>query len=138
MTHPALALQEALYDALVTSTELITALGGPYIYDEVPRGKKPLYIVFGDMTHSDWSTSTEDGTEHFITLNIWSRHKGRKEVTQISALVLSALEGLLQALSGHALVNFRHEFTETGRDKETDLFLAKMNFRGVTEPAGNS
>ncbi len=134
MTHPALAIQAALYSRLSTSNELTTLLGSDFIFDDVPKSQKPPYIVFAEAVHNDWSTGSEDGMEHSITLNIWSDQNGRKEVITIAQAIQDAFDNLPKQLDEHALVNFTHEFTEVAKDQETELFLAKVNFRAVTEP----
>lgn len=134
MIHPAIALQEAIYATLSNSTLLLNNIGADRIFDEVPRSKRPPYIVFGEMTHNDWSTSTEDGVEHFISLRIWSRQNGRKQVLELANIVVEELVGLSQPLTDHALVNLQHEFTETLKDDDTGYFLASVHIRAVTEP----
>lgn len=135
MMHPALALQEAIFAALDSSQGLSDHLGENRIFDDVPRGMRPPYIVFSDMTHTDWSTGTEDGMEHFVTLNIWSRENGRKQVLELANIVVEELTTLPASLSDHALVNLQHDFTETAKDDDTGYFRASVNLRAVTEPS---
>lgn len=134
MTHPALALQAALYSRLSSSTEIASLLGGEFIFDDVPQSQKPPYIVFAEGLHNDWSTGTEDGMEHSIALNVWSNQNGRKQAITIAGAITEAFADLPMQLDDHALVNFTHEFTEVSKDQETEFFLAKLNFRAVTEP----
>ncbi len=134
MTHPALALQGAMFSSLLASSELIGMLGGQHIFDDVPKAQKFPYVVFGEAIHNDWSTSTEKGMEHAITLNVWSDQNGRKEALTLAQFIHDALHSLPKQLEGHALVNFTHEFTEVDKDQDSELFLAKVNFRAVTEP----
>lgn len=134
MTHPAIALQEAVYAALSNDAALDTLLGGARIYDDVPRGKKPPYVTFGEAVISDWSTGTEQGTEHAFAINAWSRERGRKQVLEIAGAVVAALSEPLQPLDGHVLVNLQHQFTGCGEDADTGYFLAAVNLRAVTEP----
>lgn len=134
MTHPALALQTEVYTKLIAHMPLTTLLGGELVFDDLPPKKKPPYIVFGDSTHNDWSTGSENGMEHFIALNIWSRQNGRKQVLQISDEISSALVSVNPEIDGHYLVNLTHEITEVKRDKDTGYFTASVTFRAVTEP----
>lgn len=134
MTHAALALQEVIFNALSGSSELTALIGEGRVYDNVPSKKRPPYVVFGDATHSDWSADATNGLEHFVTLNAWSKEKGRKQVLETSEAVLSALDAMPKTLTDHHLVNFQHEFTEVVHDPESGFFLARMNFRAVTEP----
>ena len=134
MTHPALALQAAMFSRLTTSNDLTVLLGGNSIFDDVPKSQKPPYIVFAETIHDDWSTGSEEGMEHAIALNIWSDQNGRKEAVTIAQSVIDAFKDLPNQLDDHALINFTHEFTEVAKDQDTELFLAKVNFRAVTEP----
>lgn len=135
MTHAALALQEAMYNAMMASDGLVASLGGQQIYDDVPAKKHPPYIVFGAATHSDWSAGDDEGLEHFITINVWSKQNGRKQALEIAEAVTQSFRDLPKALTDHCLVNFTHEFTEVTHEQETGFFLAQLNFRAVTEPA---
>jgi len=134
MTHSALALQCAIYSILKNDNDITTLLGGEFIFDDVPKKQTPPYIVFSEAIHSDWSTGSETGIEHTVTLNIWSSENGRKQVLLISDAIINALIDIPAMLDGHALINFTHEFTEVAKDEQTKFFLAKVNFRAVTEP----
>ncbi len=134
MTHPALALQAAMFSRLDTSSELTVLLGESFVFDDVPKSKSLPYIVFAESIHNDWSTGSEEGMEHFISLNIWSDQNGRKEAMTIAQAVINAFKDLPRLLNDHVLINFAHEFTEISKDQDTELFLAKVSFRAVTEP----
>lgn len=138
MTYPALALQAALYSRLSASSEINALLGGQHIFDDVPKSQKPPYVVFAESIHNDWSTGTEPGMEHSLSLNVWSDQNGRKEALTIAEAIVEALSNLPTILEGHVLVNFTHEFTEVSKDADADLYLAKLNFRAVTEPLVSS
>ena len=138
MTHPGLSLQGAMYQLLNSSSQLNEKLGANAIYDDVPDCTDMPYIVFTEATHSDWSTGTEDGTEHLVSLSIWSKEHGRKQVLELAELCKQTLKLMPVLLVDHTLVNFTHEFTEVGRDKDVDHFSAKLTFRAVTEPTLNS
>ena len=133
--HPAIALQAEIYSTLIASTGLATALGGTFIYDDVPNGQKPPYVVFGTAVYSNWSTSTEDGTEHSMSLDIWSTENGRKQVLEISQHIVSALNALPKIISGHHLINMRNQSLEVSRNVESGYFHGTLNYRAITEPA---
>jgi len=134
MIHPALSLQAALYSRLTTSNNIINALGGEHIFDDTPPSQKPPYIVFAESIHNDWSTGTEAGMEHSVSLHVWSDQRGRKQAVTVAQFVIEAMTDLPTQLDDHLLVNFSHEFTEVSRDEDAGLYLAKINFRAVTEP----
>lgn len=134
MTHPALSLQAAIFSRLASDAPLVDLLMGEFIYDDVPPKKEPPYIVFAESTHNDWSTGTEMGMEHFVSMNVWSSQNGRKEALVISQQIQNALSQMDEEIEGHHLVNFSHEITEVERDEETEFFVSKLTFRAVTEP----
>jgi len=91
MTHPALSLQAAMYSRLQTSTVLINILGSDFIFDDVPKSQKLPYVVFAESVHNDWSTGSENGMEHAVTLNVWSDQNGRKEALMIADAIVTSL-----------------------------------------------
>jgi len=135
MKHPALSLQAEVYSKLIQHQPLISLLGGEFIYDDVPPKQELPYIVFAESAHNDWSTGTEEGMEHFISLNTWSLQNGRKQALQISHEITNSLKAVSTQIDGHLLVNFAHELTEVNRDEDTGFFVAKVTFRAVTEPS---
>ena len=72
------AIQRGIYQALANSTDLTTLLGGARIYDDAPQAASYPFISLGQSEVRDWSTGTEDGAEHILTLHVWSRAGGKK------------------------------------------------------------
>ena len=85
MAAASFALQKAIYAALTADAAVVAALGGPRIYDDVPVRSDFPYLTFGQSTERDWSTATDDGHEHLVTLHVWSRARGRKETDEVMA-----------------------------------------------------
>jgi Protein of unknown function (DUF3168) len=133
-TSPSLALQTAVFAALTANAALTARLGGPRIHDHVPPSAPTPYVTFGQSIERDWSTGSEEGREHTLTLNVWSRSPGRRETHEIAALVRAALHNAALVLTGHRLVNLRHELTESRRDPDGETFQAILRFRATTEP----
>lgn len=127
-------LQKALHSTLVADSAVLTALGAARIWDHVPRGASFPYVAIGASTDRDWSTGSDNGTEHIITLHVWSRAPGRNETENIAAAIRLALHDQPLTLDGHRLVNIRHELTETRRDLEGEHYHGILRFRAVTEP----
>jgi hypothetical protein len=134
MTHPSLALQQALVAALLADAAL-GALVGDRIYDAAPRDVAFPYVRVGRTTVADWSTGTEAGAEHRLTLDVWSRERGKRQCYEIMEAIEAVLHDAALTLDDHALVNLRLELTETRRDADGITFHAAMRFRAVTEPA---
>ena len=77
------ALQRGVYQALASSLDLTTLLGGVRVYDDAPQSAPYPFITLGQSVVRDWSTGTEDGAEHDLTLHVWSRSGGKKQVHEI-------------------------------------------------------
>ena len=135
MPSPAWSLQQAMFAALSADVALTALLGAGRIYDDVPQATSPPYVVLGPITARDWSTSTEDGAEHVITLHVWSRMRGKKQAHEIMSAVSAALHDQSLTLAGHRLVNLRHETSDVRRDPDGETIHGTLRFRAVTEPA---
>jgi hypothetical protein len=133
MAGAAWELQKSIHGVLNSDAALIALLGGARVYDDVPRGAEFPYITFGQSTARDWSTDTEAGSEHIVTLNVWSRHAGEREVHLIMAAVRDALHEADIAIAGHRLVNLRHEVSEASRDADGETYRGIIRFRAVLE-----
>ena len=130
-----LALQTAIITALAASPDLTAITGGTArVYDAVPPGTPYPYVTFGQTIERDWSTGTEDGREHTLTLHVWSRAPGRREVHTAAGLIRGLLHLAALPLTGFHLVNLRHEFTDARREPDGETYRALVRFRAVTEP----
>jgi hypothetical protein len=118
-----LALQKAMLSRLAGDPALAALIGGSAVYDDVPQGTRLPYVSFGDIATRDWSTKEARAEEHFATINVWSRERGRKEAHEIIAAIDAALDGAALALEGHRLVNLSTTFWTVARAGE--------NYRGV-------
>ena len=127
------ALQEAIYAVLIDNPLLVEALDGPKIYDRAPEGVTFPYIAFANLSTSDGSTASETGYECRITLNVWSRHSGKREAFDILHLLRLSLEGQNLALSDYALVNLREEFSDVSQDRDRLTFRGLIRFRAFIE-----
>ena len=134
MAAAGVALQKALFAKLSSDAAVVAALGGARVYDDVPSRTEFPYITFGQSTARDWSTGTEPGREHSITLHVWSRARGRKQTDEVMAAAEMALHDAALALDGHRLVNLRHEFSDARREPDGETYHGIARYRAVTEP----
>ncbi len=134
MASAAYELQKALYAALTSNAPLTGMLGGAKIYDDVPRGASLPYITFGQSTLRDWSTGTDPGYEHLITLHVWSRVNGEREAHQIISSIRDGLHDVALTVAAHRLVNLRFEFSDMLRDSDGETIHGIVRYRAVTEP----
>jgi hypothetical protein len=139
MPSATLALQQSIFAALTADSALTTLLGADRIYDDVPQGTALPYLTLGQTTERDCSTGsdpdTDAGAEHLLTLHVWSDARGKKQAHEILAAVRATLHDAPLALSGHRLVNLRHEFSEARRAPDGETIHGTARFRAVTEPA---
>lgn len=129
-------LQKAIYQALAADAALTALLGGAKVYDAVPQSAKFPYVALGRASMRDWSTGTEEGREHSIVLDVWSRAAGTREAQEIVAAIEDALAGVPLALAGHHLVNLRFDAAEFRREGNGETVHGLVRFRAVTEAAG--
>jgi len=92
------------------------------------------YLTFGQSLLRDWSTGTESGDEHLVTLHVWSRADGRHQTHEIMHALRQALHEQMLTLDGHRLVNLRHELSEARREADGETYRGIVRFRAVTEP----
>jgi mRNA-degrading endonuclease YafQ of YafQ-DinJ toxin-antitoxin module len=135
MTAASWALQRSIYQALAGSAELTSLLGGEHIYSNPPPAAEFPYITLGQTVNLDWSTGTEDGNEHSLTLHVWSRADSAIEVHEIIQVIRMLLHNQPLSLEDHFLVNMRHEFTEARIDPDGETMHGIVRYRAVTEPA---
>lgn len=127
------ALQSAIYSTLSSNSALTSLLGGVHIYDDIPQETLAPYVTIGQSLVRDWSTGTEDGNEHEITVNMWSKSGGRKEVQDIAEHVRTLLHDQTLSLTDHSLINLRHFFLDIRREPDGEHYRAILRFRAVTE-----
>jgi hypothetical protein len=134
MSTSAVALRAAIHDALVADAPLNALLGGPKVYDEPPPSAAFPYVTLGDARVTDWSTGSERGEEHQLTLHAWSRQGGHKEAHLVAGALLQALDDAPLVLTDHRLINFRFALADVRREADGRTYHALVRFRAVTEP----
>jgi hypothetical protein len=135
MPSASAALRAAIHDALSADGALNALLGGAKIYDEPPRAAAFPYVTLGETRVSDFSTGTEPGQEHQITLHAWSRQGGHREAHLISGALLQALDDAPLTLTDYRLVNLRFSVADVRREADGRTYHALVRFRAMTEPA---
>lgn len=135
MPDSSAVLRAAIHDALAADASLAAILGGPKIYDEPPKSAAFPYVTLGEARVSDFSTGSEEGAEHQLTLHAWSREGGHREAHLIAGALLQALDDAPLPLAGHRLVNMRFAVADVRRESDGRTYHALVRFRAVTEPA---
>ncbi len=128
------ALQQSAFAALAAS-DAVRDIAGERVFDAVPRGAAFPYIVIGDDTEANSGTATEEGSEHTLSVHIWSRAGGHKEIKRAAAAVRQTLDGAALTLDGHKLIDIRFLSADFRRETDGETYRAVLRFRAVTEPA---
>ncbi|WP_152045374.1 DUF3168 domain-containing protein [Aureimonas psammosilenae] len=127
-------LQKSVFKALASDAAITSLLGGPKIFDDAPERVSFPYLTLGRSTVMDWSTGTEDGAEHILTLHVWGRGGGKAETYAIMHEVTTKLHDAHLPVDGHRLVNLQLQFAEARREPDSPNFHGILRFRAVTEP----
>ena len=135
MSTASAALRAAIHYSLNANAPLTSLLGGARVYDEPPRGVAFPYVTLGEARIANFSTGTEEGEEHQLTLHAWSRQGGHREAHLIAGALLQALDDAPLALDGYNLVNCRFTVADVRREADGRTYHALVRFRAVTEPA---
>lgn len=131
--HVAIALQKAIYEALIADAGLLAELGGAFVFDSVPINQDLPFVQFGKISSTDWSTNSDRGEEHEIAILIWSCHKGRKQLLDLAQICEDAITSLFGIHEGHHIIDMQLTETVSQHDVKSGNFKATLTFRCVTE-----
>jgi hypothetical protein len=132
--NAALSLQQAVFAKLMASEDIKDIVDDPpRVFDTVPRGAAFPYIVIGEDRQTDWSTATEKGSEHRLSIHVWSRAPGAREARVAAQAVADALDGAALSVTGFTLVSLRWLEGETLRENDGETIHAQLMFRAVLE-----
>jgi hypothetical protein len=127
------ALQAAIYARLTGDAALTALIGADGVHDRLLTAPERPYVRIASIETRDWSTASEPGEEHLVTLEARGGEGGNRVVQEIAARVRLLLDDAALALAGVDLVNLQHRKTRTGRDARGKGHVAEMVFRAVTE-----
>lgn len=135
MTAAALELQKAIFARLMRSRALAGLMGEVRLYDQAPANAVFPYLTFGRTSAYDWSTDTEAGSEHLVTIHLWSKERGKSECHALLEAVQTELHDAALALDGHALVRLGMEFVEIRYEDEHDVHHGLARLRALIDAA---
>lgn len=117
------ALLQAVHARLVRDAELVGMVGSGGIVDRLlPRPVLPC-VAFGEIDSRDYSTASERGEEHFLTIEVWSEEGGRKLAQDIAVRILALLDDAPLVLAGGiALVSLFYRNSRSVRQAKTKQF----------------
>lgn len=91
-------LQKAVHGALTAAS-----VAGGRVYDDVPADPIFPYVQIGAaLPIVDGVLPGDDGIAEILTLHVWSRHRGQKEVKQIASAIYDTLHQTALTVTGRA------------------------------------
>lgn len=126
-------LLAAIHERLTDDAELSGMIGPEGLRDRLVSGRKLPAAIVADLASNDYSTATETGAEHLLTLEIWTDAGGRRQAAIIAERLQTLLHDAPLSLESHHLVSLLHLSTRTRREQKARLHVAEIRFRAVTE-----
>jgi len=96
------------------------------------------FVTIGDDTLIPWDTDEDPGWEATLTLHIWSRYPGRKEIKDLYGEIFTRLNRKAVQLNTHYMVDCTHDFFETFEDQDGITRHGVARFRVVLHEGGNN
>lgn len=125
MSKIAWPLQSALYAALAPQLAPIA------VYDDAPPEAQFPYVTLGEMTADQAGDKGQDAERVSVTLHVWSRKSGRREVKELTARVRAAVHGATLTVAGADPVQLRYEFSNDFLEVETMTKHGVIRFGGI-------
>ena len=134
MTHPIVSLQTSLLAALFADSELVAVLGGRFVFDAPPRGRKPPYVAISRHDALSRDGDETPGHDHRLLIQCWHKAPSRKSALVLAERVVAV--ALAADLTGTALrvTHVQHDRTDTAIDTKTGYARAAVALRVFTEP----
>lgn len=133
MTHPAFAVRKAVFARLSVDAPLLALVGGAQVFDHVPRGRKPPYLVIGESSSQPIDAGPPVATEHRLSLTAWSEQPGSSEAAAVIEAALACLAVMPATIDGHRVIRLDTTATELRVDRERRQTRAIARLRAVTE-----
>lgn len=128
MTHFShYALQGIIREKLIADTGLMSKVTG--VFDFVPEKTAYPYLTIGESRAEDESTVAISITRIMLTIQIYSRAKGRKEVDAVMASIHAILDGLAEeAAEDFTLAEMRYTGSEITLLRDGVTYNGRMRF----------
>ena len=106
---------------------LVTALGGDpaKISTHLPQDSSLPYIHIG-IGNGPWGDKCQLGFETMITNNIWSAHRGPKEVLELSDMVIALTQNLQLSLTAGKNVLMTYQDNIVFEDSDGKSYRASL------------
>ena len=97
MTDTLWNAQTAVYSVLIAASP---AICGGRVYDHVPQDVSFPYVKIGESHSQPDDTICDEGTDELLTLHVWSRYRGQKEIKEVTAAIHTALHQVDLTVTG--------------------------------------
>lgn len=131
--HAIASLKSVLRAHLLADTD-VAGLLGTAIFDAVPRGAKPPYLLMGDAIARENGTVEAEGSVIELDLVVLTAERGSTTALALVATIETALRTPLPALADHHLVALELRQTATRHDASTSFTRASLRLRAFLEP----
>jgi hypothetical protein len=121
------AMQKALYAALDA------ALSVPVYDGKAPHSCALPYVTVGDVIEQPADSLSGRRTEAFVTLSVWSRYRGKKEVSGIVADIDAALHEKKLAMEHGRMIRVRVVRKRIAPDIDGETFMGSVTLRVLYE-----
>lgn len=124
----AVALQSAVYQALVADVAVSNLVGGA-IYDELPSGVIPAtYVALGVETAVDRSDKSGRGAEHRLQVSVVSEVSGFATAKGVAVAISDALHEADLSLSRGQLVSLLFDRATASREEAANVRRIDLRF----------
>ena len=131
MSDHSFELQKTIFTTL-NGDNTIKSTFSATVHDHVPQGTAYPYIVIGEETMTDESsTKTIDFNNFTLTIHIFSRNRGRKEAKQIMARIYELLHNQNLSVTGADHINTRFEFSDVIKENDGLTYHGVQRFRTI-------
>ena len=131
MADHSFELQKSIYAKLNTDSTITTTYSAT-VHDHVSSGTAFPYVVIGEETNTDDSSSKDiDFNEFTLTIHTFSRNRGRKEAKQIMARIYTLLHKASLTVTGANHINTRFEYSDVVREQDGLTYHGVQRFRTI-------
>lgn len=128
------SLMKAIHARFLSDAGLVSEVGPYGLIDRNALRLRLPCIVYGELESRDYSTATEKGEEHFLTLEAWCEGASRQQAQRLCARVQAVLDRASLTLGdGWHLVNLVVLSTRERLDGKTRALVTDIRLRAVTE-----
>lgn len=129
-----LALLKGIFTVLSADLALQSELGDPLrLYDSAPEDPLFPYLTYGQLRSEDISGQGARTEMHTLSLHIWSRYNGRKEVLDLQSEITRVIESGTWTLEGAELISAAVIYRDVFTAPDGRTFHGVMRIRAVTE-----